>query len=151
MLTWDQAGQQITIDKEQAYKLLETYWSLVKASAMDPAIEFMSDETDLRVPAILKASADENGRVFFGEKNNVTLTWSIEIMMRISKVIIEDISEEDFNGLELDDETAAIVRLVLSLAKYGTEKGVEFFDEEGQPIAEVINDWVYPIFQNDSV
>lgn len=151
VLTWDQAGQQIALNEEQAYKLLATYWSLVKASAMDPAVAFMSDETDIRLPAILKADAGKNGRVFFGEQNNVTLVWSVEILLRLSNAVVSDISSEDINDLKLDDETAAIVRLVFSLAKYGAEKGVEFFDEDGKPIARVINDWVYPILQNENV
>ena len=151
ILTWDQEGQQLALNEEQAYKLLVTYWSLVKASAMDPAIVFMSDDTDIRLPAILKADADKNGRVFFGEKNNVTLVWSVEILLRLSNAVVSDISSEDINDLNLDDETEAIVRLVLSLAKYGAEKGVDFFDEDGKPIARVINDWVYPILQNDNV
>ena len=151
VLTWDKDGQQIAVNEEQAYKLLTTYWSLVKASAMDPAITFMSDETDIRLPAILKAKADSNGKVFFGEKNNVTLIWSVEILLRLSNFIVEDISTEDIDNLDLDGETAAILRLVLSLAKYGLERGVALFDEDGKPITDTINNWVYPILQNDNV
>ncbi len=151
VITLDEESLQLALNEEQAYKLLVTYWSLIKASAMDPAITFMSNDTNIRVPAILKAKADSSGRVFFGEKNNVTLTWSLEILLRMSNVIVQDIGSTDIDALNLDDETAAIVRLVLSLAKYGLEKGVDFFDEDGQVAADFINDWIYPILQNDRV
>lgn len=152
LLKWDEEGQQIALNEEQAYKLLVTYWSLIKASAMDPTIEFMSNDTNVRIPAILKATADSNGRVYFGEKSNVTLTWSIEILLRMGHVVLDDISKQDIDDLDLnDDETEAIVRLVLSIAKYAMEKGVDYLDENGQVMADFINDWIYPIMQNDNM
>ena len=152
LLTWDQQAQQITFNHKEAYKLLTTYWYLVEASAMDPLINFMSDETDIRLPAILKATSDENGYVFFGEDNNVTLTWSLEILLRMADVVLTEAEDiELVDGMFEDPQTESMVRLVLTLAKYAAEKGTEFWDENGQLVTDVINDWVYPILQNDNM
>ena len=152
VLYWDQEGQQISINGKQAYKLLQTYWALVEASAMDPMINFMSNETNLKLPAILKAKANSDGTVFFGENKNVTLVWSLEILLRMGNVVLDSITDEDIKEVEFaDEQTEAIVRLVLSLAKYGAAKGVEFWDDNGNLVPELINDWIYPILQNDNM
>lgn len=149
---WDEDAKQITLDDKNAYKLLQTYWALVQASAMDPMITFMSDETDIRLPAILKAGSNEEGFVYFDETGNVTLIWSLEILLRMSNLVLNEFSQVDLDALNYPDaRTKSIVRLVFSLMKYGAEKGVKFWDEDGQFVEGLINDWVYPILSNDNV
>lgn len=145
---WDSEAQQITFDKKAAWKLVSTYWALVEASALDPMIDFMSDETDIRLPAILQATADENGYVFFGEDNNVTLIWSLEILFKMGDIVLTEIDEIDLlDGVFSNPQTEAIVNLVLTLAKYVTEKGEDFIHKNSG----FINDWVYPLLQNDNI
>lgn len=152
VLKWDKENMQISIDGPKAYKLLATYWALVQASATDPLITFMSNDTDIRIPAMLSATADENGRVFFGEKNNVTLVWSLEILLKMGNVVLEQAEEMKLlDGVFPDKQTEAMVNFVIDMAKYGAEKGTEYWDENGHLIAETINDYVYPVFQNDSI
>ena len=152
LLTWDSDAQQISFNEKQAYKLLCTYWSLVEASARMPMTDLLSDETDIRLPAILKATADENGCVNFTEDSNVTLTWSLEILLKLGNVVLTEAEDMNFTeGVFEDPETEAIVNFVLALAKYAAEKGTEFWDENGELITDVINDWVYPVLQNDNV
>lgn len=150
-LRWDEETNQITFNDKNAYKLLQTYWALIQASALDPMITFMSDETDIRLPAILRTTSDQNGIVSFKEADNVTLLWSLEILLRMGNMVLSEFSDTDLDALNYPDpQTKAIVRLVFSLAKYGAAKGVEFWDENGQLIEDVINDWVYPILRNDN-
>ena len=145
---WDSEAQQITFDKKAAWKLVSTYWALVEASALDPMIDFMSDETDIRLPAILQATADENGYVFFGEDNNVTLIWSMEILFKMGDIVLTEIDDIDLlDGVFSNPQTEAIVNLVLTLAKYGVEKGADFVHDNSG----FINDWVYPLLQNDNI
>lgn len=152
VLRWDEEAKQITLDDKNAYKLLKTYWALVQASAMDPMITFMSDETDIRLPAILKAGSNEEGFVYFDETDNVTLIWSLEILLRMGNLVLNEFSQVDLDALNYPDaRTKSIVRLVFSLMKYGAEKGVKFWDEDGQFVEGLINDWVYPILSNDNV
>lgn len=152
VLRWDEDAKQITLDDKNAYKLLKTYWALVQASAMDPMITFMSDETDIRLPAILKAGSNEEGFVYFDETDNVTLIWSLEILLRMGNLVLNEFSQVDLDALNYPDARAkSIVRLVFSLMKYGAEKGVKFWDEDGQFVEGLINDWVYPILSNDNV
>lgn len=152
VLTWDEDNQQISIDGKNAYKLLGTYWSLVQASATDPLITFMSDETDIRLPAILQATADENGKVFFGPKNNVTLVWSLEILLKMGNIVLEKADEMDLvDDVFPDPTTNAIVNLVIDVAKNALKSGTPLWDENGNLNAENINNWVYPILMNDNI
>lgn len=152
ILTWDDTAKQITFDHKAVIKLLGTYWSLLEASAMDPMITFMSDETDLRLPAILQATADENGNVFFSEDSNVTLTWSLDVLMKMGKVVLEEADDmELLDGVFENKQTEAIVNFVFTLAKYAAAKGTEFWDENGEWVKGVINDWVYPVLTNDNI
>ena len=148
----DLEGQQISINQEQAYKLLETYWMLIEASAKQPIQDFMSDETNIRLPAILKATADGNGIVRFTEDSNCTLTWSIEILFKMAGIV-----NEELQGFELDPDTfenenlQALSELILDVMKIVMENGTKVFDEYGNIITGVVNDWIYPILQNDSM
>ena len=152
VLKWDQENQQISLDGKNAYKLLGTYWSLVQASAIDPLVTFMSDDTDIRLPAILRATADENGLVRFGPDSNVTLVWSLEILMKMGGFAFNQIEE---NGLidEMfpDPTTNGIISLVVDLGKYAFNSDTPLWDENGNLKADNLNDWVYPVLANDSV
>lgn len=152
VLKWDKENQQISLDGKNAYKLLGTYWSLVQASAMDPLITFMSNDTDIRLPAILQATADENGVVHFGPDSNVTLIWSLEILMKMGGFAFQELED---NGLidEIfpDPTTNGIINLVVDLGKYAFNSDTPLWDEDGNLKADNINDWVYPILANDSI
>lgn len=152
LLKWDEAAQQISFNEDAAYKLLVTYWSLVEASARMPMTDFLSDETDLRLPAILKATSDTEGYVKFTEDSNVTLLWSLQILLKMGDIILTEADNMDLaDGVFKDAETEAIVEFVITLAKYAAEEGIEFWDENGKLINGIINDWVYPVLQNDNI
>ena len=151
VLKWDEDNAQITLDGKQAYKLLGTYWALVQASAMDPMIDFMSNDTDIRLPAILKASADENGVVHFDPDDNVTLNWSLEILMKASGIVLDKVEEmELIDEVVPDPTTNAIIHFVIDLGKNMANSETPLWDKDGNLNYENINDWVYPALQNDS-
>ena len=152
LLTWDEDNQQITLNDKAAYKLLCTYWALVEASATEPLINFMSDETNIRLPAILKATADENGIVRFTEDSNVTLVWSMKILLKLGNVVLEEVDNVNLlDGVFENKFTEAMVKLSLVIGKYAIDKGLEYSEEDEEAFNQALNDWVYPIFQNDNV
>lgn len=153
VLQWDSAAQQISLNDENAYKLLQTYWALVSASGKDPLLKFMNKDTNVRVPAILKATADENGVVTFTEKSNVTLVWSLEILLKMGNYVLNDvITDEDIDSIEYPDpQTESLVKVIFWIAQYAMEQGSEFWDENSQAISETVNDWIYPLLQNENL
>ncbi|MBP5459679.1 MAG: hypothetical protein J6Y62_05925 [Clostridia bacterium] len=152
VLKWDKENAQISLDGKNAYKLLGTYWALVQASAKDPIIDFMSDETEIRLPAILKATADENGIVHFGPENNVTLVWSLEILMKMGGIALDKVEEyELIDEVFPDPATNGIIHLVIDLGRAMANTDTPLWDKDGNLDADNINTWIYPVLQNDSI
>ena len=150
LLEWDSENQQISINKENARKLLGTYWALVEASAKDPITDFLNDEPYIHLPAILLATADENGIVRFTEDSNVTLIWSMQILLKLGNVVIDEVKNAELlDGVFENKSTEALVNFTIIAAKYLFQKGLEYSKEPD--FAEFINDWIYPVLQNDNV
>ena len=150
LLEWDSENQQISINKENARKLLGTYWALVEASAKDPITDFLNDEPYIHLPAILLATADENGIVRFTEDSNVTLIWSMQILLKLGNVVIDEVKNAELlDGVFENKSTEALVNFTIIAAKYLFQKGLEYSKEPDY--AEFINDWIYPVLQNDNV
>lgn len=156
LLNLDLEGQQINLDYEEAYKLIKTYWALMAASGSEPLKDFMSKDTNIRIPAILKATADENGVVSFTNKSNVTVVWSVEILLEMANLVgkeIAEISDEDILKIVGDFEDSPILKAVLLLviqeAKQLMVDGIELWNEYGETATEAVNTWIYPILQND--
>ena len=120
MLQWDSDAMQISLNEANAYKLLQTYWALVSASGKDPLLKFMNADTNIRVPAILKATADQSGVVRFTEDSNVTLVWSLEILIKMGNTALQsDIADEIIEGIEYPDlQTEALVKVIFWIAQY---------------------------------
>ncbi len=152
LLEWDSENQQITLNKENARKLLGTYWALVEASAKEPITDFLNDEPYIHLPAILLATADENGIVRFTEDSNVTLVWSLQILLKLGNVVIDEIQDAELlDGVFENKSTEALVNFTIIAAKYLLQKGQDYSTEHAKDFAEFINDWIYPVLQNDNV
>lgn len=153
LLQLDSETLQLSLNEDNAYKLLQTYWALVSASAKDPMLKFLSNDTNIRVPAILKATADENGLVRFTEKSNVTLIWSLEILLKMGNIVLQsDITDDFINSIEYpDQQTESMVKTIFWIAQYAMEQGSELWDENTQTISDAVNDWIYPLMQNDNL
>ncbi len=150
LLEWDSENQQISINKENARKLLGTYWALVEASAKEPITDFLNDEPYIHLPAILLATADENGIVRFTEDSNVTLIWSMQILLKLGNVVIDEVQNAELlDGVFENKSTEALVNFAIIAAKYLLQKGLDYSKEPD--FAEFINDWIYPVLQNDNV
>ncbi len=150
LLEWDSENQQISINKENARKLLGTYWALVEASAKEPITDFLNDQPYIHVPAILLATADENGVVRFTENSNVTLVWSMQILLKLGNVVIDEVQHAELlDGVFDNKSTEALVNFTIIAAKYLLEKGLDY--SKDPDFAELINDLVYPVLQNDNV
>ena len=153
VLQWDSDAMQISLNEANAYKLLQTYWALVSASGKDPLLKFMNADTNIRVPAILKATADNSGVVRFTEDSNVTLVWSLEILIKMGNTALQsDIADEIIEGIEYPDlQTEALVKVIFWIAQYAMKQGAAYWDENSQTISQTINDWIYPLMQNDNL
>ena len=153
MLQWDSDAMQISLNEANAYKLLQTYWALVSASGKDPLLKFMNADTNIRVPAILKATADQSGVVRFTEDSNVTLVWSLEILIKMGNTALQsDIADEIIEGIEYPDlQTEALVKVIFWIAQYAMKQGAAYWDENSQTISQTINDWIYSLMQNDNL
>lgn len=152
VLKWDSENAQISIDGKNAYKLLGTYWSLMQASAKEPLLNFLKDDTELRVPAILAATADENGVVHFGPDNNVTLIWSLEILQKMGGVAFSKIEEYGLvDELFPDPMTGAIIKFVIKLGKNYLGTDNMLWDADGNLKKDFINGTMYLLLQNDNI
>ena len=152
VLKWDSENAQISIDGKNAYKLLGTYWSLMQASAKEPLLNFLKDDTELRVPAILAATADENGVVHFGPDNNVTLIWSLEILQKMGGVAFSKIEEYGLiDELFPDPMTGAIIKFVIKLGKSYLGSDNMLWDADGNLKKDFINGTMYLLLQNDNI
>ena len=152
VLKWDSENAQISIDGKNAYKLLGTYWSLMQASAKEPLLNFLKDDTELRIPAILAATADENGVVHFGPDNNVTLIWSLEILQKMGGVAFSKIEEYGLiDELFPDPMTGAIIKFVIKLGKNYLGSDNMLWDADGNLKKDFINGTMYLLLQNDNI
>ncbi|MBQ6785730.1 MAG: hypothetical protein IJO82_07990 [Clostridia bacterium] len=152
VLKWDSENAQISIDGKNAYKLLGTYWSLMQASAKEPLLNFLKDDTELRIPAILAATADENGVVHFGPDNNVTLIWSLEILQKMGGVAFSKIEEYGLiDELFPDPMTGAIIKFVIKLGKSYLGSDNMLWDADGNLKKDFINGTMYLLLQNDNI
>ena len=152
IVSMDTEAKQISFNPEQAFKLVATYWALFEASVSEPLSTFMSTETDLRLPAILKATADENGIVTFTEDSNITLTWSIEVLMKMAGLANDVLQDLEVPAGLFENETLdALVQLMVKVAKIASEEGNALIDASGNIVTEVVNDWLYPLLMNDDI
>ena len=157
LLDIDTEGQQINLDYNEAYRLVATYWGLLAASGSEPLKDFMSNDTDIRLPAILSAKADSNGVVTFDEEDNVTLTWSIKLLLKLAKLTeeqLQDISDEEimealgnFNDKPI---IKAVLGYVIAETRFLMANGEKIVDENGL-VQTVINNFVYAALMNDGM
>ena len=152
LLEWDSENKQITLNKENARKLLGTYWALVEASSKEPITDFLNDKPYIHLPAILLATADENGIVRFTEDSNVTLVWSIQILLKLGNVVLDEVQNAELlDGVFENKSTEALVNFAIIVTKYVLEKGLYYSEKYSDTFYYSINEWVYPVLQNDNV
>ena len=150
LISRDEETNQIGLDPVAVQKLVGTYWALVEASAKMPIKDFLKEE--LRVPAVLKATSGEDGIVKFTEDSNITLVWSINALMKIANISndwIQNINSEDldFGNAELN----AIMEVIIPVVKAASAAGIKITEDTGEFAAGFINDWIYPLLQNDDI
>ena len=158
LLHMDLEGQQITMDKDEAYRLVSTFWKILAKAGDKPLKEFMDNDTNIRLPAILYATADDKGIVRFEKDSNVTMVWSLEILVRMAGLVgknIGDITSDDilkqFGNFDDSKMIKAILVLVIDEAKNLLEHADELWDENGEVAADLVNEWIYPMLQNDNL
>ena len=150
LISRDEETNQIGLDPVAAEKLVTTYWSLVEASAKMPIKDFLKE--DLRVPALLKATSNDDGIVNFTEDSNITLVWSINVLMKIAGVSNDWIQNLDEENLDFDNkELKAVMEVIIPIVKAASAAGITITETTGELAKGFINDWIYPVLQNDEI
>ena len=159
IVTWDTESNEIALDYDQARELLTSYITLLWNAAIPGISLMMSEELDLHLPAMLKATADENGIVRFERDNNITLVWGIDIITKLIKTVGEITADsgELINNIVAENSESKALIAVVDLANRiiqvtaGSDKYAEYLDKGAEVVKEQINQWVYPILQNDDI
>ena len=168
ILSLDTTGEtpQVQFDAKSMLKLV---WIYVKMMDIPEVWDhFLAN--DVRLPAILMATADDEGNVKFSEDSNVTLVWMLDALIKIadlSQDALEELGAElregggieaavtaVFEGAELENEDLKQLLInVLVWVSENTEEGseavVEILKATSGPIKGIINTWIYPLLQND--
>lgn len=138
------------LNPEEAQDLVDTYWALVEASAKMPIKDFLNEE--LRVPAVLKATSDNDGIVNFTEDSNITLVWSIDALMKIAGVSNDWIQNLNKDNLDFDnDELKAVMEVIIPIVQAASAANIKITEDTGELAKGFINDWIYPVLQNDDI
>ena len=168
----DTSGETPQIDFE-AKNLIPLVWIYVKMMDIPQVWDSFLGK-DVRLPAILSTSADENGFVRIDESKNVTLVWMIDALLNIADVSqdaiqavaaeltsddnesIESIINAAFEGANLDNpELRTLLVNVLAWLVENTAEGtqtiVQLLNAFIDPVKGVINEWIYPLLQNDQL
>ena len=150
LISRDEETNQIGLDPVAAKKLVDTYWALVEASASEPFASFLDE--DLKVPALLKATSDDEGIVHFTEDSNITLVWTIDVLMKMANFSDDMIQTAEVpEGTFENENLEAIAETFLKVAKAFSKDGTNVLQEGGERLKTFINDWVYPILQNEDI
>ena len=88
----------------------------------------------------------------------MTMVWSLEILVRMAGLVgknIGDITSDDilkqFGNFDDSKMIKAILVLVIDEAKNLLEHADELWDENGEVAADLVNEWIYPMLQNDNL
>ena len=170
ILSLDTTGEtpQVQFDAASMMKLV---WIYVKMMDIPEVWDhFLAN--DVRLPAILMATADDEGNVKISEASNVTLVWMLDALIKIadlSQDALEELGAElregggieaavtaVFEGAELEnDDLKQLLINVLVWISENTEEGseavVEILKATSGPIKGLINTWIYPLLQNDAL
>ena len=158
IVTWDTEANEIQLDEDTARAVLKTYLTLAYQSAIPALQNFVSKETNLRLPAILKETADENGVVHFTENSNVTLVWAIDVIRDLMKKAVE-LGEEGTSELSemlAENEEAARLKAIVDITNemikiFASDKVQDFEEKGAEFLKKEINTWVYPLLMNDRI
>lgn len=79
LINLDEEGQ-VKINAEKAYAILKTYIGILSDLDIYERIE------PLVLPAILETTSGPDGKVTFNENSNVTLSWTLDILLQLKDV-----------------------------------------------------------------
>ena len=158
IVSWDKDANEIHFNEDTAFDVLKTYLILAYQSAIPAAQNFMSKETNIRLPAILKETADEEGVVHFTEDSNVTLIWAIDIIRSLMDKAVElgQSGTSELSEMLAESEEAAKLKAIVDITSemlkvFDNEKLQEFEEKGAEFLKKEINTWVYPLLQNDKI
>lgn len=95
---------QISLNYETAYAIVKTYLGVIMdMHLINRVVEFPEGlglpKLKYPIPAILKATSDENGLVEFKKSSNITLRWIIDLIPEITKYAAQLVAPEDNNNM----------------------------------------------------
>ena len=159
---------QISIDPKTAFDLVKIYVKMMDI----PEVWYNFLEKDVRLPAMLKTTADDSGEVHFTEEDNITLVWMLDALVKIAKLsvdaiqefkaamekegTIDEVVEAVFEGADYENDSLKemMIYLLTKLSDYsadGAQAAVDILDGTVEAVKPIINKWIYPILQNDAL
>ena len=159
---------QISLDYNTAFNLVIIYVKMMDI----PDVWYNFLEKDVRLPAMLKTTADDSGEVHFTEEDNITLVWMLDALVKIAKLsvdaiqefkaamekegTIDEVVEAVFEGADYENDSLKemMIYLLTKLSDYsadGAQAAVDILDGTVEAVKPIINKWIYPILQNDAL
>jgi hypothetical protein len=134
LLEMNEEGQ-ISLNYETAYAIVKTYLGVIMdMHLINRVVEFPEGlglpKLKYPIPAILKATSDENGLVEFKKSSNLTLRWIIDLIPEITKYAAQLVAPEDNNNM------VAVMNALQA-----------FIDSTADFVGDAINILVYPFAQ----
>ncbi len=134
LLEMNEEGQ-ISLNYETAYAIVKTYLGVIMdMHLINRVVEFPEGlglpKLKYPIPAILKATSDENGLVEFKKSSNITLRWIIDLIPEITKYAAQLVAPEDNNNM------VAVMNELQT-----------FIDSTADFVGDAINILVYPFAQ----
>ena len=127
IISSDEDGQ-MQLNPDNLFGIVQAYMTVL----MDLDLFNRVKAADLVIPAILKASADENGLVTFNRNSNITLVWGIQILQEIMKQGGAQLEEAGI----LPEWATTMLDLTTKIA-----------DGSGDIAADLINEYPYAVAQ----
>jgi len=159
---------QISLDYNTAFNLVIIYVKMMDI----PDVWYNFLEKDVRLPAMLKTTADDSGEVHFTEEDNITLVWMLDALVKIAKLsvdaiqefkaamekegTIDEVVEAVFEGADYENDSLKemMIYLLTKLSDYsadGAQAAVDILDGTVEAVKPIVNKWIYPILQNDAL
>lgn len=159
---------QISIDPKTAFDLVKIYVKMMDI----PEVWYNFLEKDVRLPAMLKTTADEKGNVSFTEDSNITLVWMLDVLVKMADLsqdavkeigdalreegTIEQVVDAAFEGAEFENEAlkgllVQILEKLVEITEKGADAAFEIIKGTAEPVKGIVNEWIYPILQNDQL
>lgn len=120
LINSDEEGQ-MSIDQDTLFKIVQTYMAVISNLDLFNRVK----DANLVLPAILEASADENGLVTFNRQKNITLVWILKIIPELKNVAAAALDQTGVTN-QIPEALLKLLDYATEAATYADDKLIEF-------------------------